>query len=117
MLGIFSNSYLYWDHEVNETNNRPRLEELATQAVTFLKTKAEAEDTGYFVMIEAGRIDQVARYWGAMFATVLSQGHHNGQATSALSETLAFDKAVEAVMGIVNTEDTLGKATIVLTIL
>ena len=61
VLGIFSNSYLYWDHEVNETNNRPRLEELATQAVTFLKTKAEAEDTGYFVMIEAGRIDQVAR--------------------------------------------------------
>ena len=52
-----------------------------------------------------------------MFATVLPQGHHNGQATSALSETLAFDKAVEAVMGIVNTEDTLGKATIVLTIL
>ena len=40
VLGIFSNSYLYWDHEVNETNNRPRLEELATQAVTFLKTKA-----------------------------------------------------------------------------
>ena len=102
VLGIFSNSYLYWDHEVNETNNRPRLEELASQAVTFLKTKAEAEDTGYFVMIEAGRIDQ---------------GHHNGQATSALSETLAFDKAVEAVMDIVNTEDTLGKATIVLTIL
>ena len=59
VLGIFSNSYLYWDHEVNETNNRPRLEELASQAVTFLKTKAEAEDTGYFVMIEAGRIDQV----------------------------------------------------------
>ena len=65
VLGIFSNSYLYWDHEVNETNNRPRLEELASQAVTFLKTKAEAEDTGYFVMIKAGRIDQVARWPGS----------------------------------------------------
>ena len=24
VLGIFSNSYVYWDNEVNETNNIPR---------------------------------------------------------------------------------------------
>ena len=59
VLGIFTNSYLTWDHEVNETNNKPRLEDMAVQAVRFLQKKAEAEDTGFFIMIEAGRIDQV----------------------------------------------------------
>ena len=67
---------------------------MATQAVKFLKTKAEAEDTGYFVMIEAGRIDQA---------------HHNGKAATALSETVAFDKAIDAVMKLIErTDDTLG---------
>ena len=37
------------------------------------------------------------------------QGHHNGQATTALSETVALDKAVEAVMNIIDTENTLGE--------
>jgi len=92
VLGIFTNSYVTWDHEVNETNNKPRLEDMAVQAVRFLQKKAEAEDTGFFIMIEAGRIDQ---------------GHHNGQATTALSETVALDRAVEAVMNITDTGNTL----------
>ena len=37
------------------------------------------------------------------------QGHHNGQATTALSETVALDRAVEAVMNITDTGNTLGK--------
>ena len=53
---------------------------MATQAVQFLEQKAGPE--GYFVMIEAGRIDAA---------------HHNGEATKALSETLAFDRAIEEV--------------------
>lgn len=74
----------------------PRLEDMATQAVKFLQTKSEADDTGYFIMIEAGRIDQA---------------HHNGHATTALSETVAFDKAIDAVMKLLNrTDDTLGNS-------
>jgi len=90
VLGIFSNSYVYWDNEVNDTNNIPRLVDMATQTVKFLQAKSGPE--GYFVMIEAGRIDAA---------------HHNGEATKALSETLAFDKAIEEVMKLVNTEETL----------
>ena len=90
VLGIFSNSYVYWDHEVNETNNIPRLKDMAEQTVKFLQAKSD--DNGYFVMIEAGRIDAA---------------HHNGQATTALSETVAFDAAIEAVMALVDTDDTL----------
>ena len=91
MAGIFSNSYVYWDHEVNATNNIPRLSDMATQAVKFLQNKSD--ENGYFVMIEAGRIDAA---------------HHNGKATTALSETVAFDKAIEEVMKLVNTSETLG---------
>ena len=110
VLGIFTNSYLTWDHEVNETNNKPRLEDLAVQAVRFLQKKAEAEDTGFFIMIEAGRIDQVCGINEMVLMNDDShQGHHNGQATTALSETVALDRAVEAVMNITDTGNTLGK--------
>ena len=63
---------------------------MAVQAVKFLQAKSD--DQGYFVMIEGGRIDHA---------------HHNGQAVRALSEALAFDKAVEEVLKIVDLEDTL----------
>jgi len=75
---------------VNDTNEKPRLEDMAVQAVKFLEKKAGEQ--GYFVMIEGGKIDQA---------------HHNGRAVTALSETLAFDKAIEEVMKIVNLTDTL----------
>ena len=32
VLGIFSNSYVYWDNEVNDTNNIPRWGEDVSQA-------------------------------------------------------------------------------------
>ena len=78
--------YLYDD------NNCARLVDMATQAVKFLQNKTGDGEDGYFVMIEAGRIDAA---------------HHNGEATKALSETLAFDKAIEEVMKLVDTSDTL----------
>ena len=75
---------------VNATNEKPRIEDMAVQAVKFLQAKSGSE--GYFVMIEGGKIDQA---------------HHNGNALQALSETLAFDKAIEEVLKIVDLEDTL----------
>jgi len=90
VMGIFTNSYMLWDDMVNATNDKPRLHEMASTAVKFLKAKAG--DAGFFIMIEAGRID------GA---------HHNGQAKRALMETLAFDKAVEEVMELVDLKETL----------
>ena len=60
VLGIFTNSYLTWDHLVNDTNEKPRLEDLAVQAVRFLQEKSRDEE-GFFVMIEAGRIDAAVR--------------------------------------------------------
>merc|ERR1712215_461517 len=37
----------------------------------------------------------------------IDQAHHNGRAVTALSETLAFDKAIDEVMKIVDLNDTL----------
>lgn len=90
VLGIFTNSYVTWDSAVNETNDKPHLVDMATEAVKFLQAKSG--DAGYFIMIEGGRIDSA---------------HHNGNAAQALSETLALDKAVEEVLRIVDLEDTL----------
>ena len=88
--GLFTNTYVTWDDLVNETNDKPHLEDMATQAVKFLQKKSDSE--GYFLMVEGGKIDQA---------------HHNGKAIRALSETLAFDKAVEEVLKLVNLTDTL----------
>merc|ERR1719228_2008647 len=90
VLGIFGNTYVAWDDLVNATNGKPHLVDMATQAVKFLQKKSD--DNGFFVMIEGGKIDQA---------------HHNGKAVRALSETLAFDKAVEEVLNLVDLEDTL----------
>ena len=60
LSGIFSNSYVYWDHEVEENSNNVTLEMMATQAVKFLQAKDNGN--GYFIMIEAGRIDQVMKF-------------------------------------------------------
>ena len=88
--GIFANTYVTWDDLVNDTNEKPYLEDMAVQAVKFLQKKSG--DDGYFLMIEGGRIDQA---------------HHNGMAIRALKETLAFDKATEAVLDLVDLKDTL----------
>merc|ERR1712037_1011161 len=73
-----------------EEKGKPTIAEMATSAVSFLKAKAGPE--GFFIMIEGGRIDAA---------------HHNGQAVRALSETLAFDKAIEEVLKLVDLEETL----------
>jgi alkaline phosphatase len=89
VMGIFTNSYMVWD-DMAEAKGKPTIAEMATSAVSFLKAKAGPE--GFFIMIEGGRIDAA---------------HHNGHAVRALSETLAFDKAIEEVLKLVDLEETL----------
>jgi len=90
VMGIFTHSYVVWDDMVNDTNEKPRLTDMATAAVKFLQAKSG--DEGFFIMIEGGRIDAA---------------HHNGYAVRALTETLAFERAIQDVMGLVDIKDTL----------
>jgi len=89
VMGIFTNSYVSWDDEA-KNKSKPTLTEMATAAVKFLKAKAG--DDGFFIMIEGGRIDAA---------------HHLGHAVRALSETLAFDKAIEDVLKLIDLKETL----------
>jgi len=88
VMGIFKNSYVTFDEEIED--DCPKLVDMATQAVKFLQEKSG--DEGYYIMIEGGKIDSA---------------HHLGRAATALSETLALDRAVEAVLKLVDLEDTL----------
>jgi len=88
VMGIFKNSYVTFDEEIED--DTPRIVDMATQAVKFLQAKSN--DSGYYIMIEGGKIDSA---------------HHLGRAATALSETLALDLAVQEVLKLVNLSDTL----------
>ena len=57
-----------------------------------LKKILQKSTTGYFLMVEAGRIDSA---------------HHQNWATRALNETVAFDKAISLALSMVDVKDTL----------
>lgn len=94
VLGLFTWSDVLWNDVTNDTNEKPSLTQMATAAVKFLKARSAktAEDKGFFIMIEGANIDRA---------------HHNGEAVRALEETLALDRAVQAVQELVSVNDTL----------
>ena len=88
LLGLFEPSHLQWDADRDQALE-PSLAEMTTSAIRFLQQDNSA---GYFLMVEAGRIDHA---------------HHMGNAYRALEDTLALDVAVQAALAAVNLDDTL----------
>ncbi len=86
LLGLFNESHL--EYEALRDEKEPALEELTETAIKLL----ERDDDGYYLMIEAGRIDH---------------GHHAGSAFAALHDTVALSKAVQRAVELVDTEETL----------
>ena len=91
-IGVFANSHLPYSAQASqvEDNRAPSLAEMSAKAVALLSTTKN--ETGFFLMIEAGRIDHA---------------HHAGNAFHALEDTLALDRAVSAVLELVDHEETL----------
>ncbi len=87
VLGLFKDSHLSFEVSRDDANE-PGLSELATFAVKNLA----ARKTGYFLMIESGRIDHA---------------HHASNAFRALSETQELARTVAAVDELTSDEDTL----------
>jgi alkaline phosphatase len=87
VLGLFRDSHLSFETS-RDNAEEPGLTELATFAVRNLA----ARGTGYFLMIESGRIDHA---------------HHASNAFRALSETQELARTVAAIDAITNDEDTL----------
>ena len=85
LLGVFADSHL--DYEADRTD-QVALADLARVAIERLS----ADDDGFFLLIEGGRVDH---------------GHHAGNAARALGDMIAFDDAIRAVLDSVSTDETL----------
>lgn len=89
LLGVFEPSHMQYAHDrPKDGAGEPSLAEMTSKAIQILAQQPK----GFFLMVEAGRIDHA---------------HHAGNAYRALSETVALSDAVEAALKQVNLEDTL----------
>jgi len=78
LLGLFesTNHMEYEADRLKDTGGEPSLTEMTEKAIQILKKNPK----GYFLMVEAGRIDH---------------GHHAGNAYRALTDTVELSKAVQ----------------------
>lgn len=89
LLGLFHPSHMrYGTDAKNDALGEPSLSEMTSVAIDQLSHNKN----GYFLMVEAGRIDH---------------GHHAGNAYNALHETIALSDAVEAALKKVDLSETL----------
>ncbi|XP_038075941.1 alkaline phosphatase-like [Patiria miniata] len=85
LLGLFESSHMQYE---GERTNEPSIAEMTEKAIRILQKDTD----GFFLMVEAGRIDHA---------------HHDGFAGNALNDTVAFDAAVAKAVELTNEEDTL----------
>lgn len=89
VLGLFERSHMQYEYDRRRTGgNEPSLSEMTEKAIDILSRN----DKGYFLMVEAGRIDHA---------------HHDGNAFRALDETVELSRAVETARKKVDLDDTL----------
>lgn len=88
VLGLFEYDHLRYEHDRQADPGEPSLAELTTAAIARLS----GSDTGYLLLVEAGRIDHA---------------HHEGNAYRALTDTIALSDAVAAAMAATSDNDSL----------
>ena len=89
VLGLFNESHMLYEADRgNDIGGEPSLSEMTSKAVDYLKK----DEDGFFLMVEAGRIDH---------------GHHAGTAYNALTDTVEFAKAVQDTIAKVDLNETL----------
>ena len=89
LLGLFHPAHMRYEaNRKHDDLGEPSLKTMALSALNVL----EKNEDGYFLMVEAGRIDH---------------GHHAGNAYNALHETIMLSDTVEAILNRVNLEETL----------
>lgn len=89
IFGLFNESHMQYEKDRgNDIAGEPSLTEMTSKAIRVL----DNNDDGYFLMVEAGRIDH---------------GHHAGSAYTALTDTIEMAKAVQAAIDTADMEDTL----------
>jgi alkaline phosphatase len=89
LFGLFNESHMQYEADrKNDISGEPSLREMTSKAIDIL----DNNDDGFFLMVEAGRIDH---------------GHHAGSAHGALTDTIAFADAVQAAVDATDPEETL----------
>ncbi|MEL7536362.1 MAG: alkaline phosphatase [Pseudomonadota bacterium] len=87
-FGLFSRSHLSFEVQRATDSAQPSLTDMTMRALDWF---ADKED-GYFLVVEAGRIDHA---------------HHAARAGVALAETVEFARAIDQTLARVDTADTL----------
>lgn len=89
LLGLFEPSHMRYEHDrAKDKGGEPSLTEMTSKAIDILSKNKK----GFFLMVEAGRIDH---------------SHHDGSAYRALTDTIELSNAVRAAKSKVNLKDTL----------
>lgn len=89
LLGLFERSHMQYEYErPRDKSGEPSLTEMTTKAIDILSNNKK----GYFLMVEAGRIDH---------------SHHEGNAFHALTDTVELSNAVRAALSKVDLRETL----------
>ena len=89
LLGLFNESEMRYEADrKNDLAGEPSLTQMTTKAIDIL----DNNEQGFFLMVEAGRIDH---------------GHHANSAFAALSDTVELSHAVQAALDATSREDTL----------
>lgn len=89
LLGLFEPSHMQFDYDRERSgNNEPSLTEMTLKAIDMLSGNKK----GFFLMVEAGRIDHA---------------HHEGNGFRALDEAVELSNAVRAASAKVDPEETL----------
>jgi alkaline phosphatase len=89
LLGLFETSHMQYEYDrKNDKLGEPSLSEMTSKAIDVLSNNKK----GYFLMVEAGRIDHA---------------HHNGNAFRALTDAIELSNAVRTAKNKVDLKDTL----------
>jgi alkaline phosphatase len=89
LLGLFEPSHMQYDFDrAKDKAGEPSLSEMTAKAIDVLSTNKK----GFFLMVEAGRIDHA---------------HHNGNAFRALTDTVELSNAVRVAETKINLDETL----------
>lgn len=89
LFGLFSESHMRYEADrKNDLAGEPSLAQMTNKAIDIL----DNNEQGFFLMVEAGRIDH---------------GHHANSAFTALNDTVELSRAVQAALDTTSREDTL----------
>lgn len=93
VLGLFERGHMEFDYDrPRDLGGEPSIKDMTVKAIELLRGAKRRNGEGYFLQVEAGRIDHA---------------HHAGNAYRALSDTQALDEAIGAAAQMVDLRDTL----------